>query len=285
MPEIIPINHSTENAMLIRFGYDIEVELATASAVQTVTDVHPSRLGDIVEVANKTTPPLASRLFTDDFGNVTRVFDAPVGAVHLFCRGVIRDPGTYETFDRGAIAHPVPELPPDVLVFLKASRYCEVDLLGNDAWSRFANIAGGYGKVQAVVDFVHQHLTFDYARARPTRTAKEAFEERVGVCRDFSHLAITLCRCLNIPARYATGYLGDIGVPRDPAPMDFSAWFEAYIGGRWVAFDARHNRPRIGRIVIGYGRDAMDVPMVTTYGTHILRRFEVVTEEIRIAFR
>src|SRR5208282_2942274 len=183
------------------------------------------------------------------------------------------------------IAPPTPawavsDLPPEALPFLRPSRYCETDLLSDFAWMNFGAIAGGWAKVQAICDFVQTRLTFGYADARPTRTASEALAEGVGVCRDFTHLAVALCRCLNIPARYCNGYLGDIGVLPDPAPMDFNAWFEAFLGGRWFTFDPRHNQPRIGRILIARGRDAADVPMITTFGSHALTRFAVVTEEV-----
>jgi transglutaminase-like putative cysteine protease len=179
-----------------------------------------------------------------------------------------------------AAAVPVSELTPDVLPFLAASRYCETDLLSNFAWSHFGGIQGGWAKVQAICDFVHERLNFSYPNARETRTAANALEERSGVCRDFAHLAVTLCRCLNIPARFCNGYLGDIGVEPDPAPMDFNAWFEAYLEGGWYTFDARHNQPRIGRILISQGRDAADVAMITSFGPHKLTTFKVFTEEL-----
>jgi transglutaminase-like putative cysteine protease len=161
------------------------------------------------------------------------------------------------------------------------SRYCEVDSeLLDFAWRTFGGTPTGWPRVQAICDFVHGHIRFDYMQARANRTALDAFRERVGVCRDFAHLAITLCRCLNIPARYATGYLGDIGVPPVPDPMDFSAWFEAYLGGHWHTFDPRHNRRRIGRTLIGRGRDAGDVPITMVFGEHLLESFSVITEEI-----
>jgi transglutaminase-like putative cysteine protease len=166
-----------------------------------------------------------------------------------------------------------------VLPFLTGSRYCETDLLAGFAWSKFGAIGGGWNRVQAICDFVNGHLSFSYPNARATRTAAEALQERTGVCRDFTHLAVALCRCLNIPARYCNGYLGDIGVPQDPAPMDFNAWFEVFLEGRWYTFDARHNTPRIGRILIARGRDAADIPMFTSYGQHVLSRFHVITEE------
>jgi transglutaminase-like putative cysteine protease len=134
--------------------------------------------------------------------------------------------------------------------------------------------------VQAVCDFVHRHITFGYPFARPTRTASEAFSERQGVCRDFAHLAITLCRCLNIPARYCTGYLGDIRVPPDDSPMDFAGWFEAYLGGNWYTFDARNNTPRIGHVLIARGRDAADVAISLTFGPNVLEGFRVRAYEL-----
>ena len=175
---------------------------------------------------------------------------------------------------------PVQDLPDDALVYLMGSRYCDTDLMSDTAWALFGNTPLGWQRVQAIVDYAHSRIRFDYQQARSTRTASEGHREQVGVCRDFAHLAITLCRCMNIPARYCTGYLGDIGVPRDPAPMDFSAWFEVYLGDRWYTFDARHNRRRIGRIVMARGRDATDVAISTAFGPAYLGRFDVITEEL-----
>jgi transglutaminase-like putative cysteine protease len=172
-------------------------------------------------------------------------------------------------------------LPDDTLLFLMGSRYCETDHLSSIAWQLFANTSPGWGRVQAICDFVHERITFGYQYARATRTAFEAYQERVGVCRDFAHLAVTLCRCMNIPARYCTGYLGDIGVPISTAPMDFSGWFQAFLDGRWYTFDARHNRPRMGRVLIAYGRDAADVAISTAFGANTLKQFTVRTEEVR----
>jgi transglutaminase-like putative cysteine protease len=180
----------------------------------------------------------------------------------------------------GARQHAVSELPHDALMFLMGSRYCEVDKLNDIAWSLFGQTAEGWARVQAIVDFVHNHIAFDYMQARATKSAFDVFHERSGVCRDYAHLAVALCRCMNIPARYATGYLGDIGVPLDPAPMDYSAWFEVFLGGRWYTFDARHNEPRIGRIGIAYGRDAADVAITTTFGWHRRKNFAVWTDEV-----
>ena len=174
----------------------------------------------------------------------------------------------------------VADLPADSLRFLLGSRYCETDKLSQIAWDLFGRTQPGWARVQAICDFVHNHIAFDYQNASSTRSAMEVYIERVGVCRDFAHLAVTFCRAMSIPARYCTGYLGDIGVPKDPAPMDFSAWFEVYLNNRWYAFDARHNRPRIGRILIGIGRDASDVPIMNSFAAHRLVEFTVVTDEI-----
>jgi transglutaminase-like putative cysteine protease len=194
--------------------------------------------------------------------------------------GVVHNDGLPDPIVQDAEQMPVSSLPVDTLPFLLASRYCETELLNSTAWCHFGGIKGGWARVQAICDFVHDRLVFSYPNARSTRTALEAFNERTGVCRDFTHLAVTLCRCMNIPARYCNGYLGDIGVPSDPSPMDFNAWFEAYVGGRWYTFDARHNVPRIGRILVARGRDAMDIPMLHTFGPHALRTFKVITEEV-----
>ena len=166
------------------------------------------------------------------------------------------------------------------MIYLLGSRYCETDRLSNTAWSLFGRVPKGWPLANAICDYVHDRIIFDYAHASPTKTAWDVHNERRGVCRDFAHLAVTLCRCMNIPARYCTGYLGDIGVPPDNAPMDFSAWFEVYLGGEWHTVDARHNVPRIGRILVARGRDAADVAISTTFGPNTLSKFRVITEEI-----
>jgi transglutaminase-like putative cysteine protease len=220
--------------------------------------------------------------YFDSFGNQCGRLNASAGTVHFRNHAVVWDSGEPDLFAPKAKQECVSQTPPAALTFLLPSRYCEVDSeLMAFAWERFGPLASGWSRVQAICDFVHQHIRFDYQQARANRTALEVFKERVGVCRDFTHLAITLCRCLNIPAQYVTGYLGDIGVPPVPDPMDFSAWFEVYLEGRWYSFDARHNRRRIGRIVIARGRDAADVPIFMVFGNHHLEKFSVVTEEIK----
>jgi len=205
---------------------------------------------------------------------------APAGEIRLTADVLIQDSGLPEPEFVEAQEHPVEELPHDTLVYLLGSRYCETQRLMNDAWNLFGHVTPGWSRVQAVCDFANQQLEFGYHFARATKTAWEAYSERQGVCRDFAHLAITLLRCLNIPARYCTGYLGDIGVPPMDAPMDFSGWFEAYLGGAWYAFDARHNHPRIGRILIAHGRDAADVAISTAFGSGALESFRVWTDQV-----
>jgi len=268
--------------MQIRYGFRIEIDLPQNITVLTALDVEPRRRRDIIHEAPFVADGAASvERYTDGFGNLCRRIACPAGAISLSLDGVIQDSGSPDPIAQYAEQTPVTDLPVETLQFLLASRYCETEFLTGIAWGLFGGIQGGWAKVQAICDFVHGHLTFGYRYARSTRTALEAYNERVGVCRDFTHLAVALCRCMNIPARYCNGYLGDIGIPADPAPMDFNAWFEAYIGGRWYTFDARHNMPRIGRIVVARGRDAMDIPMLHTFGPHYLRRFEVITEELR----
>jgi transglutaminase-like putative cysteine protease len=224
-------------------------------------------------------PPAPTRDYLDDFGNLCTRLLAPPGRIRLSADFVVADSGELDPVFEGAAQHPVDELPDDVLIFLLGSRYCETDLLGDTAWALFGAVAPGWARVQAIVDYAHRRIAFGYPDARPTRTAYEAHSEQVGVCRDFAHLAVTLCRCMNIPARYCTGYLGDIGVPVDGA-MDFSAWFEVYLGGAWRTFDARHNARRIGRILMAHGRDATDTAISTSFGTAILERFDVICEEV-----
>jgi transglutaminase-like putative cysteine protease len=193
---------------------------------------------------------------------------------------VVRDSGNPEVAALSAYQHSIEELPEDALVFLLGSRYCDTEKLSDLAWSLFGQTPLGWGRVQAICDFVHNHISFGYEHARVTRTASEAFHEKRGVCRDFAHLALTFCRCMNIPARYCTGYLGDMGMPPPYGPMDFAAWFEAYLGGRWYTFDPRNNVPRIGRVLIARGRDAIDVAIVTTFGPNALVSFRVFTDEV-----
>ncbi|HVR53107.1 MAG TPA: transglutaminase family protein [Pseudorhodoferax sp.] len=268
--------------MLIRIGYDIALEVNAPTVLIYLLQLHPSRAGDVVAGEHITlSPPLRTDFYRDGFDNQCARVHIPAGTTQVRLRNhaLVRDSGLPDAVDWQAREHALGELPLDCLQFLLPSRYCDFDgeLLAF-AWQRFANIAPGWPRVQAICDHVHQHLQFDYASARPTRTAREAWHERVGVCRDFAHLAIALCRSMNIPARYATGYLGDIGIPPAPFPMDFSAWFEVYLGGHWRTLDARHNVPRIGRVLLARGRDAADVPITMVFGEHRLARFEVVTE-------
>jgi transglutaminase-like putative cysteine protease len=220
------------------------------------------------------------RVYEDRYGNICTRLLAPAGRLVIMADFTIADSGVPDPVVWDAVQHDVTDLPDDVLTFLMGSRYCETDRLSDTAWSLFGHIEPGWPRVQAIVDFVHNHIRFDYQRARSTRTAWEAYQEREGVCRDFAHLALTFCRCMNIPARYCTGYLGDIGVPPSPDPMDFSGWFEAYLGGRWYSFDARHNTPRIGRVQMAVGRDATDVAISSSFGRAALSGFKVITEEV-----
>jgi transglutaminase-like putative cysteine protease len=282
MPRTIADISSFEaHPMLIRYGYQITIACPQYTAIVARLSVHPEREGDVIyELPFHAAPMVQSSVFVDEFGSRARRFLAPAGKISLQADGLIADSGQLDDVNFGAAEVPIMALPADAMQFLLGSRYCETDLLGALAWQMFGGCAPGWGRVQAICDFVHGHLTFSYPHARSTRTAFEAYQERIGVCRDFTHLAITLCRCMNIPARYVNGYLGDIGVPADPAPMDFSAWFEVYLGDRWYTFDARHNTRRTGRIVIARGRDAMDVPMIHSFGPHILESFRVMTVEV-----
>ena len=264
----------------IHIGFDVAYECAEPTPTILMLSVHPSRARDLLFPDHlRIEPQLQTARYVDMFGNICTRLVAPVGETRVSTEAVILDSGEPDPVAPEAAQLAVAKLPHDVLIYLMGSRYCETDKLMNVAWSLFGETPEGWPRVQAICDFVHAHIKFDYMRARVTKTAADAYEERCGVCRDFAHLAIAFCRCMNIPARYCTGYLGDIGVPPDPAPMDFSAWFEAYLGGRWYVFDARHNTPRIGRVLIARGRDATDVAITTTFGPHILKCFKVVTVE------
>ena len=266
----------------IKIGYNIALGLRAPTAIIYVLHVHPSRASDLVTPERfRIEPSLPMDEYIDGFGNRCGRVNAPAGTVRFLNDAIVRDPGEPDVFVPDEIQHEVTFLPVDTLAFVLPSRYCEVDSeLLDFAWTTFGSTPLGWPRVQAICGFVNKHIQFDYMQARANRTALEVFRERVGVCRDFTHLAITLCRCLNLPARYVTGYLGDIGVPATPDPMDFSAWFEVFLGRRWYTFDARHNARRIGRVVIGRGRDAGDVPITMAFGMHTLEHFEVITEQV-----
>jgi transglutaminase-like putative cysteine protease len=270
--------------MLIQLGYDIRFQTSSSVPIIALLNVHPSRNNDLREPdILHTDPQLQVDNYTDSFGNTCARFVAPPGELRLHSSFVIEDSGDPDPVNPNATQAPVDQLPSDVLRFLLASRYCETDLLSNTAFRMFGSTPPGWARVQAICAWVHEHVTFGYSFARSSKSAVEVLADRKGVCRDFQHLAIAFCRCLNIPARYATGYLGDIGVPPADSPMDFSAWFEAYLDGRWWTFDARHNAPRIGRVLMAVGRDAADVAITTSFGNTTLTQFTIVTDEIRSA--
>ncbi|MGU3474935.1 transglutaminase-like domain-containing protein [Methylobacterium sp. D48H] len=270
--------------MKIRTGFDIAFTLSQPTPMILMLSVHPSRIDDVLTPhAIGFDPPLEARTYRDGFDNICHRIVAPPGQLTIAADFTVEDSGEPDPVVPDARQIPVQDLPDDVLIFLLGSRYCDTDKLSQTAWSLFGGTPEGWARVQAIVDYTHERIRFDYQRADATRSAHDAFMQREGVCRDFAHLAITLCRCMNIPARYATGYLGDIGVPKDPAPMDFSAWFEVFLEGpegpRWYTFDARHNRPRIGRIVMARGRDATDCAISTNFGYAHLARFDIHTDE------
>ncbi len=268
--------------MKIRCGYEISYEVRSPSPMILLLNVYPDREADLLGPDKVSfSRPSSPQEYRDMFGNrCVRAMASP-GPLVITNDFVINDPGMHDPVAPDAVQHAVEDLPAEVLVYLLGSRYCETDRLSDVAWTLFGGVPKGWPLVQAIVDYVHDRITFGYQHARPTKTAYEGNQERTGVCRDFAHLAVALCRCMNVPARYATGYLGDIGVPLDENPMDFSAWFEVFLGGRWHTFDARHNVPRIGRIVMARGRDATDVAIVTSFGDCSLSGFRVITEEVR----
>ena len=267
--------------MQIRIGFDIVTQQNSPAPTVAMLSVHPdvaSRL-HAPEIL-RADPPIPMTEYRDVFNNRCHRFVAPVGSLRLWTESVIEDSGEADPQVTNAYQHLVEDLPDDVLQFLLPSRYCEVDLLGDFAWEKFGGTNPGWERVQAISDWTHSHVMYGSQFARPTKTAMDVYNEGGGVCRDFQHLAVTLCRCLNIPARYVCGYLGDIQFVPIPTPMDFHAWFEAYLGGQWHTFDARHNVPRVGRVLMARGRDAADVALTTTFGVSRLTKFEVLSEEI-----
>jgi transglutaminase-like putative cysteine protease len=267
--------------MVIRIGYDIQFDVPNDTPIITLLNVHPSRESDLINPDTiRIDPDTPSECFSDQFGNRSARMLAKAGKIRFYNSTLVRDTGLADEQGLGAEEVPVNQLPTEVVPYLMSSRYCEVDLLFNTAAELFASVERGWSRVAAVCNWVHANVLFGYEFASQTRTAHGVYAERVGVCRDFQHLAITFCRALNIPARYATGYLGDIGVPPAPFPMDFSAWFEVYLGNRWWTLDARHNAPRIGRILMATGRDATDCAITTSFGPTGLESFTVTTEEV-----
>jgi transglutaminase-like putative cysteine protease len=267
--------------MRIRLGCEIVHDFQVPTPMIVMLNIHHSRFADLERpdhLATDPAIPLAS--YRDSYGNWCTRLVAPAGRFVLGTDAVIRDPGAPDPITPDAVQHLVEELPTETLLFLLPSRYCETDCLADEAWRLFGHTPPGWPRVQAVCDFVHDHITFGYPHSRPTRTALEAYREGVGVCRDFAHLAVTFCRCLNIPTRYCTGYVSDIGQPPPYEPMDFAAWMEVWLGGAWHVFDPRNNAPRIGRVLIATGRDAADVPLTHTFGPNILQGFRVWTDEV-----
>jgi transglutaminase-like putative cysteine protease len=268
--------------MQFRAGYELIYSFPQPTPIILVVNIHDSRASDIVVPDRLVTQPaIPITSYRDGFGNQCHRVLAPGGRLSLSADSVVNDSGEPDEIRSTAGQDTVEDLPAETLVFLLGSRYCETDLLSPMAWQLFSGTAPGHARVQAICDYVHNHIVFNYQNARATRTAAEAFNERTGVCRDYAHLAIAFCRCMNIPARYCTGYLSDVGTPLPYPPGDFAAWFEAWIGGRWHLFDPRNNVPRIGRILMARGRDASDVAITTTFGPNILEQFTVWTDEVR----
>ena len=267
--------------MQIQLGYELIYDCPQPTPMILTLSIHYTRVSDIVIPDHLiTSPSILMTAYRDGFGNWCSRIVAPQGELRLSTNAVINDTGEPDPVVGSAQQHPVQNLPEETLVFLLGSRYCETDQLSEVAWSLFDKAPTGWWRVQAICDFVHRHISFGYEHARRTKTAWEAFNERVGVCRDFTHLAIAFCRCMNIPARYCTGYLSDIGLPPPYAPMDFAAWFEVFLDGQWHTFDARNNTPRIGRVLIARGRDAADVALSNAFGPNTLVGFKVLADEI-----
>ncbi len=267
--------------MNIRIGYELVYECPQPTPMVLVLNVHYSRASDMVRPDYLVTDPsIPIAQFRDAFGNWCTRLVAPRGRVKFTADGVVRDAGAPDPVVAIAHATPVQDLPEETLPFLLGSRYCETEQLSELAWGLFGQSPTGWGRVQAICDFVHGHVAFGYEHARPTKTAWETYRERTGVCRDYAHLAVALCRCMNIPARYCTGYLTDIGIPPPYAPMDFAGWFEAFLGGQWHTFDPRNNVPRMGRVLVARGRDAADVAISTTFGPNKLESFRVWADQV-----
>jgi transglutaminase-like putative cysteine protease len=269
--------------MLIQIGYEIIFNSPIAVPMLLKLYTHPTLANQFKKPEQlQISPNIPIEEFYDSFGNRCVRIIAPRGQLRLWNNTVIENSGKPDPVDCDAHQLLVSELPQSTLQYLLSSRYCEVELLSEVAWQRFGNLSPGYFRVQAICDWIHSNIRYGYQHTHTTKTAYSTYTERTGVCRDFAHLAIALCRCLHIPARYATGYLGDIGIPAQPIPMDFHAWFEVFLGDKWHTFDARHNTPRIGRILMARGRDATDVALTTSFGAANLVGFKVWTDAISL---
>lgn len=269
--------------MFIRIGFEIILECKSETPLILALSPHPDYAGRVIgDDRVRSDSNLSMQEYIDDFGNRRTRLTAPPGPLKLWSDCIVENSGLPDVFDWNARQHSVPDLPSEVLGYLNASRYCESDELAERAWALFGQTPPGWARVQAICNWVHNHITFGYHFGRPTKTAVDVMREATGVCRDFAHLAITLCRAMNIPARYASGYLGDIDAPPSGAG-DFSAWFEAFLEGRWFTFDARHNTPRVGRVLMVRGQDAADGAMITSFGTHYMKLFRVWTHEVSAA--
>ncbi len=268
--------------MQIRAGFEMIYDCPQPTPMIFTLNVHFTRVSDLVGQDNlMVDPPVPMAGYRDSFGNWCTRIVAPKGSTRVSANALLNDTGAADAIVPDAQQLPVQDLPEETLLFLLGSRYCETDRLSDTAWQLFGKTPMGWSRVQAICDYVHRHITFGYEHARMTRSAFEAYHDKTGVCRDYAHLAVAFCRCMNIPARYCTGYLGDIGMPPPYGEPDFAAWFEAYLGGRWYTFDARNNTPRIGRILIARGRDASDVAISNSFGPSILKSFKVWTDEVR----
>jgi len=267
--------------MHIRVGYEIAYDCVQLTPMILTLNVHFTRASDLFAPDHMVvTPAVPIRGYRDGFGNWCNRLVAPAGRIQLTANAIIRDTGEPDPYVPNAIQHAVQDLPEETLVFLLGSRYCDTDKLSQIAWDLFGKTPMGWARVQAICDFVHKQITFGYGHARNTRTAFEALNEGRGVCRDYAHLAIAFCRCMNIPARYCTGYLSDIGEQPPFGPPDFAAWMEVYLGGEWHLFDPRNNARRKGRILIARGRDAVDVAISGNFGHCSLASFKVWTDEV-----
>lgn len=267
--------------MKIQVGYELVYTCPRPTPMIVTLNIHYSRASDIVQPDHlRLTPAVPVTAYRDLYGNWCSRIVAPAGQICLSCNAVVSDTGQPDPVLPWLEQRPIETLPEETLSFLLGSRYCETDLLSESAWQLFGAAPTGWKRVQAICDFVHRHIQFGYGLSSPTKSASQAFQDRQGVCRDFAHLAVTFCRCMNIPARYCTGYLGDIGVVPNQSPMDFAAWFEAYLGDGWYTFDPRNNTPRIGRVLIARGRDAADVSLTTSFGPSTLDSFKVWTDVI-----
>ncbi|MFV9504658.1 MAG: transglutaminase-like domain-containing protein [Oscillochloridaceae bacterium umkhey_bin13] len=265
--------------MHVQIGFELVLESGAPTPTVAITQACSTESQRILRPQLSLTPDVPLRIYNDSFGNIVWRWTAPQGMQRIYYDAIAEVSPSDDLVLPDLPGTPVDQLPDETLIYTLPSRYCPSDLVLNDAWQLFGAVPDGWRRVQAICDWAYHSISYIAGSSTGATSGYDVYQSRRGVCRDFAHLGVMFCRALSIPARYVCGYLPDINVPVNPEPMDFHAWFEAYLGGAWHTFDARHNRPRTGRVVIARGRDAVDTAILTSYGASALTGMTVWANE------